>query len=271
MERLFDSHTHLHLPAFAGDRQAAFDRAREAGVAEMVVVGIDGTGSREAVALAAGQEGVYAAIGWHPHEARLVDGEALRLLRELAGDPQVVALGEIGLDFYRDLSPREAQARAFREQLELASELGLPVIIHSREAAAETYAVLRDWLAPAGGPSLERPVGVLHCFSGDLAAAQRYVEMGFMISVAGNVTYPAATRLQAVAAALPLEHLIVETDCPFLAPQSHRGRRCEPSYVTETVDKIAVLRNVSRQTVAAATRENARRLYRLGGGMGERA
>ena len=269
MEGLFDSHTHLQLRAFARDRQAALDRAREAGVAEMVVVGIDGTGSREAVALAARQDGVYAAIGWHPHEARLVDGEALRLLRELAAAPGVVALGEIGLDFYRDLSPREAQARAFREQLELAAELGLPVIIHSREAAAETYAVLRDWLAE--GPRPEEPVGVLHCFSGDLAAAQRYVEMGFMISVAGNVTYPNAMRLQAVAAALPLEHLIVETDCPFLAPQSHRGRRCEPSYLTETVDKIAALRNVSRQAVAAATRENARRLYRLTGSPRERA
>jgi len=269
MEGLFDSHTHLQLRAFARDRQAAFDRAREAGVAEMVVVGIDGTGSREAVALAAREDGVYAAIGFHPHEARLVDGEALRLLRELSADPQVVALGEIGLDFYRNLSPREAQARAFREQLDLASELGLPVIIHSREAAAETYAVLRDWLAE--GPRPEEPVGVLHCFSGDLAAAQRYVEMGFMISVAGNVTYPNAARLQAVADALPLEHLIVETDCPFLAPQSHRGRRCEPSYLTETVDRIAALRNINWPEVAAATRENARRLYRLTGSPGERA
>ena len=270
MEGLFDSHTHLQLRAFAKDRQAALDRARESGVAEMVVVGIDGTGSREAVALAARQEGVYAAVGFHPHEAKLVDGEALRLVRELAAAPGVVALGEVGLDFYRDLSPREAQARAFREQLELAAELGLPVIIHSREAAAETYVVLRDWLASAG-PSLDKPVGVLHCFSGDPAAAQRYVEMGFMISVAGNVTYPNAMRLQSVAAALPLEHLIVETDCPFLAPQSHRGGRCEPSYLTETVDKIAALRNVSHQAVAAATRENARRLYRLTGSPGERA
>jgi TatD DNase family protein len=269
MEGLFDSHTHLQLRAFAKDRQAAFDRARESGVAEMVVVGIDGTGSREAVALAARQEGLYAAVGFHPHEAKLVDGEALLLVRELAAAPGVAALGEIGLDFYRDLSPREAQARAFREQLELATELGLPVIIHSREAAAETYAILREWLAE--GPRPEGPVGVLHCYSGDLAAAQRYVEMGFIISVAGNVTYPNAMRLQAVAAALPLEHLIVETDCPFLAPQSHRGRRCEPSYLTETVDRIAALRNVNRQAVAAATRENARRLYRLTGSPRERA
>ncbi len=193
MEGLFDSHTHLPLPAFAKDRQAALDRAREAGVAEMVVVGIDGNGSREATALAARQEGVYAAVGFHPHEAKVVDGEALRLLRELAAAPGVVALGEVGLDFYRNLSPHEAQARAFREQLALAAELGLPVIIHSREAAAETYAILQDWLAE--GPRPEGPVGVLHCFSGDLAAAQRYVEMGFMISVAGNVTYPNAARL----------------------------------------------------------------------------
>ena len=270
MEGLFDSHTHLQLRAFARDRQATLDRAREAGVAEMVVVGIDGKGSRDAVALAARQEGVYAAVGFHPHEAKLVDGEALRLVRELAAAPGVVALGEIGLDFYRDLSPREAQARAFREQLELAAELRLPVIIHSREAAAETYAILRDWLASAGDPP-EKPVGILHCFSGDPAAAQRYIEMGFMISIAGNVTYPNATRLQAVAAALPLEHLIVETDCPFLTPQSHRGQRGEPSYLTETVGKIAALRNVSPQSVAAATRENARRLYRLADSPGERA
>jgi TatD DNase family protein len=263
MEALFDSHTHLQLPAFAKDRAAVLGRARAAGVTGMIVVGMDDADSQEALILAAQHEEIHAAIGFHPHEAKHLNREALRMLRELAASPEVIALGEIGLDFYRDLSPRETQSRAFREQLELAAELKLPVIIHSREAQAETYAILRDWTESAGKSTLPSPVGVMHCFSGDLELAQRYIEMEFLISVAGNVTYPNANRLQAVASALPLEYLLVETDCPFLPTQEHRGARCEPSYLSETVDQIAALRNVSRQAVAAATTENARRLYRL--------
>ncbi len=264
MEALFDSHTHLQLPAFAKDRAAVLGRARAAGVTDMVVVGMDSADSQEALILAAQQEAVYAAIGFHPHEAKHLDGEALRMLRELAASPEVVAVGEIGLDFYRNFSPKADQVQAFRQQLELAAELKLPVIIHSREAQTETYAILRDWTSSSGDGLLpERPFGVMHCFSGDLELAQQYAEMGFLISVAGNVTYPNATRLQSVASALPLEYLLVETDCPFLPTQEHRGARCEPSYLSETVAQIAALRNVSRQAVAAATTENARRLYRL--------
>ena len=263
MEALFDSHTHLQLPAFAKDRAAVLGRARAAGVTDTVVVGMDSTDDQEALILAAQRAEIHAAIGFHPHEAKHLNGEALRMLRELAASPEVVALGEIGLDFYRNHSPRADQVRAFHEQLALAAELKLPVIIHSREAQAETYAILRDWTESASRNTLPSPVGVMHCFSGDLELAQRYAEMGFLISVAGNVTYPNAMRLQSVASSLPLEYLLIETDCPFLPPQSHRGARCEPSYLSETVDQIAALRNVSRQAVAAATTENARRLYRL--------
>lgn len=230
----------------------------------MVVVGMDSADDQEALILAAQREEIHAAIGFHPHEAKHLNGEALRMLRELAASPEVVAVGEIGLDFYRNLSPRADQVRAFREQLDLAAELKLPVIIHSREAQAETYAVLLDWTTSGREGSLpDRPLGVMHCFSGDIQMAQRYIELGFLISIAGNVTYPNAKRLQSVATTVPLEHLVVETDCPFLPPQEYRGERCEPSYVNETVDQVAALRNVGRQAIAAATTENARRLYRL--------
>ncbi len=264
MDGLFDSHSHLQLSAFAEDRQAVLDRARQAGVVGAVVVGIDAASSEDAIELAARHDGLYATIGFHPHDAKRLDGRALRLLRELARRPKVVALGEIGLDFYRNLSPAKAQVQAFRDQLNLAAETKLPVVIHSRQADKQTYAVLRDWLADLGGePPQGLPWGVLHCFSGDLEAAHQYIEMGFLVSIAGNVTYPNAGRLQSVAAALPLEHLMLETDCPFLTPQSHRGKRCEPSHLPETAAQVAALKGASVEEVARATTANAERLYRL--------
>ena len=261
---MFDSHCHLQMPAFAKDLPAVLDRARGVGLQGIVVIGMDIPTSEQAVELAARHEGVYASVGVHPHDAKLVDGRVLDALRELARRPRVVALGETGLDFYRNLSPREAQVKAFKEQLALAAELDLPVIIHARDSMAETFAVLRDWATARGGSATnERPLGVLHCFAGDLAMARQCVELGFMISMAGNVTYPAATRLQQVAAGLPLQHLLTETDCPFLPPQSRRGERCEPYHLHETVAYIAALRNVRPDEVAEKTAANARRLYRL--------
>lgn len=261
MDVVFDSHGHLQLAAFDRDRDAVLERARDAGVSGSVVVGIDGESNRRAVALTKRHPDVFAAVGFHPHEAKSFDGEALHLLRELAQAPGVVAIGETGFDFYRNLSPRADQERAFRAHLELAAELGLPVIIHARQAEKETLAALRSWTN--SNPALSRPLGVLHCFAGSAESARAYFEMGFLISVAGNVTYPNAAHLRSVVAAVPLERLVVETDCPFLAPQSRRGRRSEPADVVETAKAVAAIQDVTFGEVARATTDNARALFRI--------
>jgi TatD DNase family protein len=258
---LFDSHCHLQMPAFAADLPQVLERARSEGWEASVVIGMDVPSSRQAIDLAARHEGLYATVGMHPHDASCLDEEALAALRTLAKEPRVVGIGETGLDFYRNLSAPALQRKAFREHLALASEVDLPVVIHARQAQEETFAILRDW--SGGQPESRRPLGVLHCFAGDSALAQAYVELGFMISIAGNVTYPNARKLQAAATSVPLNGLLVETDCPFLAPQSRRGRRCEPAHLRETVEFVAKLRGSSVDEVAGATAANARRLYRL--------
>ena len=262
---MFDSHCHLQMQAFSGDLPTALERARQDGLEGAVVIGMDPPSSRQAIDLANRHEGVYATVGVHPHDASRLDADALQALREMAREPGVVAIGETGLDFYRNLSPAAAQQRAFREQLALADEVGLPVVIHSRQANEDTFAILREWATskPRNGP-----LGVLHCFAGDARLAEQYAHLGFMLSFAGNVTYPNARRLQAVAAGVPLESLLVETDCPFLPPQSHRGRRCEPVHLRETIEFIATLRSVDTKAIATATTANARRLYRLEGKTG---
>jgi TatD DNase family protein len=261
---LIDSHCHLQFPQFADDRQRVIERAREAGVSSMVVVGTDLEASFQALTLAETHRDLYATVGCHPHEASHLDHKSRRNLRALADSPRVVAIGEIGLDFYRNLSPPDAQRTAFRRLLDMAAELRLPVVIHARAADDEAFATLSDWV-PQVRPHWPqgRPVGVLHCFSGDLGLARRYVDLGFLISIPGTVTYPNADRVAAVAAGLPLECLLVETDAPYLTPQSVRGRRNEPSFLVETVDKIAELRGQSTQDVADKTAQNAVALFAL--------
>ncbi len=261
MTPLFDSHCHLQMPAFASDMPDVLERARQGGWEASVVIGMDVPSSRQAIDLASRHEGLYATVGMHPHDASCLDEEALGALRTLAKEPWVVAIGETGLDFYRNLSAPALQRKAFQEQLALASEVDLPVVIHARQAQEEAFAILRDWAQSQ--PEARKPLGVLHCFAGDSALAQAYVELGFMISIAGNVTYPNARKLQTAAASAPLESMLVETDCPFLAPQSQRGRRCEPAHLRETVEFVAGLRGSSVDEVASATAANARRLYRL--------
>ena len=258
--QLFDTHAHLHDPALLGEIDAVMQRARDAGVERSVTVGTDLETSRAAVRLAEAQQGVYAAVGIHPHDAKDWSVETARELRALAASESVVAIGEIGLDFYRNLSPREAQFRAFREQLELAEELDLPVIIHSRNAHDETWDVLAPW-----GASCRRgaPVGVLHCFSGHDTLALAYAEMGFLISFAGPVTYPKNEELREAAQALRAEAIVVETDCPYLSPQGRRGQRNEPAYVREAAERIAELRGVSVEEFATQTTANAEKLFRL--------
>ncbi|MGC9333277.1 MAG: TatD family hydrolase, partial [Anaerolineae bacterium] len=231
---LVDTHAHLDHARFDGDRDAVLDRALEAGVAAIVTIGADLPSSRQAVELAARYERVYAAVGMHPHDARKLDGAALVELRELGQRPKVVAVGEIGLDFYRDLSPRDVQRRAFQAQLAWAARLGKPVVIHDRDAHEPVMEILAAWAGALSGSRLEGRVGVLHTFSGDLLMAERAIELGFYISVSGPVTYHNARQLPDIVRALPLDRLLVETDCPFLAPHPYRGKRNEPAYTVHT-------------------------------------
>ena len=265
MMHLIDTHAHLHDAAFDEDRAAVLTRAEEAGVDCIVSIGTDIATSEAAIALAEHDPRVYATAGVHPHDARDWTPAARDQLAALAAGERVVAIGEIGLDFFRNLSPPADQRRAFLDQLALAAALDLPVAIHSRDAHAETYAILREW-APsvAQNAAATAPLpGVIHCFSGDAELALRYVALGFLISFAGPVTYPKNHALQAAARAVPASHLVLETDAPYLSPQSRRGRRNEPALVAETARVIAGLREEPPEDLAAAAAAAARRLYRL--------
>jgi len=253
---LFDTHAHLHFPEFAGDLDAVLARARAAGVRGMVTIGTDVATSRAAVALAAREPDVWAAVGIHPHEASSADDTALVEIERLASDARVVAIGETGLDFFRNLSPREAQARAFRAQLALARRTGKPVLVHCRDAHEETLSLL------AAEGTRERG-GIMHCFSGDLAIARRCLDLGLLISLAGPVTYPKPGALHEVARMIPSDRLVVETDCPYLPPQPYRGKRNEPAYVAITAARVAELRGEPLIDLAARMSENARALFRL--------
>jgi TatD DNase family protein len=258
---LIDTHAHLDFGQFDADRKAVVERARAAGVVAIVNVGTDLISSRRAVALATQYEQVYAAVGMHPHDAKKLDGASLAELRALAQQPKVVAVGEIGLDFYRDRSPRDAQRRAFQAQLAWAARLGRPVIIHDRDAHDEIRDMLTDWTRTLKGSVLPGRLGVLHTFSGDVAMAEWAIDLGFYISISGPVTYKNAGRLPDVVRALPLDRILVETDCPFLAPHPHRGKRNEPAYVCLVAEAVAALKGIAIDELAEATTANAQRLF----------
>jgi TatD DNase family protein len=262
---LTDTHTHLDFPQFDDDRERVIERASTAGVKAIINVGTDLASSQAVVALAEAYPQIYAAIGVHPHDARTLTEEVLEELRALASRPRVVAIGEIGLDFYRDLSPRDKQCQAFEQQLALAREVGKPVVIHDREAHKEVMAILRRWVESSHKPSAisHKPVGVLHCFSGDLAMAQEAIELGFYISVAGPVTFKNARRLCELVRQLPLKRLLVETDCPYLTPHPHRGKRNEPAYVKFVAQEVARVKGLSLEEVARITSDNAQALFAL--------
>ncbi len=261
---LIDSHCHVQSREFDSDREAVLQRAREAGLEAMVVVGWDVASSALAVGMAQEQSDLHAVVGCHPHDAKSFDDAALGEIKRLALESKVVAIGEIGLDFYRDLSPRETQASVFRSLLDLAANLEMPVVIHSRDADKDTFDILEQWAkSVSSGWASDRSVGVMHCYAGDLELAKRYIEIGFMISVPGIVTYHNAEKMVEVAKGIPLKAMLVETDCPYLTPKSRRGRRNEPAYVVETVAKIAELRGEPIDEIARATSENTRRLFGL--------
>ncbi|MCD6289092.1 MAG: TatD family hydrolase [Anaerolineae bacterium] len=257
---LIDSHCHLDFPQFDEDRADVLSRAQAAGVQIIINPGVDLTSSRRAVKLAEAEPGVYAAVGIHPHDAHTLDEAALAELRDLANRPRVVAIGEIGLDFYRDLSPRDVQRAAFERQLELAAELALPVIIHCRDAWQEVMTTLEAWAgrhhAPASGWR-----GVLHAFSGDQAIAKAGQAMGFVIALGGPVTFRNARRLHALVSGLPLDHMLLETDAPYLSPHPYRGRRNEPARLPLIAEAIAHLQGVLPDEVARRTTSNAIRLF----------
>jgi len=261
---IIDSHAHLDLPAFDKDREQMLARAREHGVCGIINVGLNLESSKASIKLAHDHPDIFSAVGFHPNEAfRMMDSD-LSLLAELAQDSRVAAIGEIGLDFYRKSSPRQRQLEVFKKQLGLAAELGLPVIIHCRQAHEVVLNILTRWLKSISTPASKSPErGVIHCFSGDLELAQRYVELGFLISLPGSITYPSAHTLVKVARELPLDRLLVETDSPFLAPQLYRGRRNEPSYLPLIISKIAEVKEVPAELVAKATAQNTRHLFQL--------
>lgn len=254
---LIDTHAHLDGGKFAQDLDEVIERAADNGVSTIITVGCDIESSRSSVALAQRYPRVYATVGIHPHDAPQADDAGLATLEELAlSDPKVVAIGETGLDFYRDRAPRDLQRQAFRQQIRLARKLGKPLIIHDRDAHAEITEILRDENASEVG-------GVIHCFSGDLAMARDCLEMGFYISFPGTLTYPKNEDLRDIARAVPIERLLVETDCPYLAPQPYRGKRNEPAFVRCTAEKLADIKGLSLEDVARITTRNAGKLFGL--------
>lgn len=268
MMPLIDSHAHLDFPQFDDDREAVIERARGAGLVAILNVGADLASSRAAVALAEKYDFVYAAVGVHPHDAKTVTPAVLAELRALARHPKVVAIGEIGLDYYRDLSPRPVQRRAFADQLALAAELRVPVVLHSRDAHDDVLATLRDWVSSppqAGGIEGGPRTGVLHSYAAGPERLDEVIAMEFYVGISGPVTFKNAGRLRAVAAAAPLNRLLVETDCPYLTPEPYRGKRNEPAYVRYVAQAVARARDVSEETVARATTDNARRLFGIDG------
>lgn len=255
---LVDSHAHIDARAYDRDRDQVVARAGEAGVGIIINAGFNLKSSRASIKLAQQHTGVYVALGVHPHDAaKVMDGD-LDELAQLSREPKVAAIGEIGLDFYRNLSPREVQVKVFRQQLEMAHSLDLPVIIHSRDAGKEVFAVLAEW----AGQCRSKPLGVLHCFSGDMELAEKYIELGFLISIAGPVTYSSSSAVE-VARHLPLDSLLIETDCPYLTPVPYRGRRNEPAYLPLVAKRIGFIRGVPSDEVAEKSAQNAIRLFRL--------
>ena len=252
-----DSHAHLDDERFREDVAEVIERAQSAGVARILSIGLGATAEpfERTLALAAGHPGVWAALGVHPHDAKDSTGDLLGRLETLVQQPKVLAWGEIGLDYHYDNSPREKQQEVFREQLRLARRAKLPVIIHCRDAWEDCLRILsEEWAASGLG-------GIFHCFGGSAEDARRGLDWGFLISFAGIVTFPKAGALRGVAAEIPVESLLIETDCPYLAPQGCRGKRNEPAYVVEVAGELAKLHGREAGEMGRVTTENFLRLF----------
>jgi TatD DNase family protein len=252
-----DSHAHIDGREFDADRDAVIERAQAAGVSAILNVGTGDPHSgalERAVELGQRHENIYTALGTHPHDARLYDESAEEKIRNLIKSERVIAWGEIGLDFHYDNSPRDVQLEVFKRQLRAARECDLPVVIHTREAEAETIEILKSEYDGRG---------IFHCFSGSLELAQNALELDFLISFSGIVTFKKAEELRAVAKQVPLDRLLIETDCPYLAPIPYRGKRNEPAYVVEVARCLAGIHDISIEHMAQQTSDNFRRFFRL--------
>ena len=251
---LIDSHAHLEMREFDSDRNDVIERAGLAGVDCIVTVGTNPGLSRKALSIAHQYKNIYATVGVHPHDVAKAGDKSFDELKALAQDPKVVAYGEIGLDYFRNISPREKQIEMFAKQLELAQELNLPVIIHDRDAHEETLRMVKT-----SGVRL----GVFHCFSGDWAMARQCIDLGFYISVPGVVTFDKSKVLQDVVRQAPLDTILLETDCPYLTPAPHRGKRNEPSFIIHTAKKVAEIKKLPWEDIAQTAARNTRKLFRI--------
>jgi TatD DNase family protein len=251
---LIDSHAHLEMREFDDDRSDVIERAKAAGVDFIVTVGTNPGLSRKAVKLAGQYDNIYATIGVHPHDVGKISNTTYDELKKLAGDKKVVAYGEIGLDYFRNIAPQALQIEKFGEQLELAKELNLPVVIHARQAHAQSLAMIKS-------SGIHR--GVFHCFSGDYEMARQCLDWGFYLSVPGVVTFNKSKTMQEVAKKVPLNSLLLETDCPYLTPDPFRGKRNEPAYIVHTAKKVAQIKGLPWEEVASVTAQNTCKLFHI--------
>lgn len=252
-----DSHAHLDDPRFDQDRESIIESLREDGIDMVINIGADKESSLSTLELAKKYDHIYAVAGVHPHSASELEEDGLDWLREIAKEDKIVAIGEIGLDFYYDNSPRDIQRKWFKAQIQLAKELGLPVVIHTRDAAKETYDILKETAADGKLKVL------MHCYSGSAEMAMDYAKLGFYIALGGAVTFKNARVPREVASVLPLENLMIETDCPYMTPEPFRGKRNEPKLVSLVAEKIAEIKGITVDELAKATADNTRSFFRL--------
>ncbi|OZM55857.1 hydrolase TatD [Lottiidibacillus patelloidae] len=253
---LFDTHAHINALQFEEDREQVIQRALDEGVENIVVVGFDNETIDGAMELAEKYPFIYAAVGWHPVDAIDMTEEDLKRIELLAAHPKVVAIGEMGLDYHWDKSPKEVQKEVFRKQIQLAKKVNLPIIIHNRDATNDVVTILEEENAAEVG-------GIMHCYSGSLETAEQCMKMNFYISFGGPVTFKNAKQPKEVAKKIPLEKILIETDCPYLSPHPYRGKRNEPSYVKYIAEQIALLKEISYDELAEHTTANAKRLFQL--------
>jgi TatD DNase family protein len=260
--KLIDTHAHLDFPQFDNDRDEVITRSLAAGISIINTIGVDVAASRKAIELAEKHPCVFASIGIHPQEAGKAKKEDIAILEGLAHHPRVIGIGELGLDFYHSQSPRETQIMVLQWELDMARKVGLPIIIHCREAQQVMLPIIRDWTADY---TLQKGIsrGVLHCFNTDLETAEKYLSMGFYISLGAYIGYPSSRQLREIVKNIPLDRIVMETDCPFLPPQKHRGQRNEPSYVAITAGVLAEIKQLSVEEIAQQTTRNARVLFKL--------
>lgn len=259
---MIDTHCHINFDSYDEDRHAVIERAAEARVDRIIIPAVDVETSQQGIDLAQQYEGIYCAVGVHPNSTSTFEASDIAKLRELAQNEKVVAIGEIGLDYYWDKSPKDKQKQALEAQLELAASLNLPVIIHNRDASEDVMDILEAWASTLEGPLKARP-GVLHSFSAPDSIAERALTSGFYLGFTGPITFKKADELRSIAAKVPLDKLLVETDGPFLTPHPYRGKRNEPAYIPYIVDRLAGLHLVTVEEMAQATTQNAERLFGL--------